>query len=77
MEILTNTSHICIPQKHPYTQTDKMYSIERQIAGIFTRGMQYTFMEKITDTTILNGFQKTGHTNTLKKLKRIIKIGQK
>lgn len=37
--IQTNTSQTRIPPKNPYTQTGDMYAIEKQIAGISTRGM--------------------------------------
>lgn len=37
--IQTNTSQTSIPPKYPYTQTGDMYAIEKQIAGISTRGM--------------------------------------
>ena len=48
--IQTNPSQTPIPPKHPYTQTGDMYAIEKQIAGISTRGMWYTLMETITQT---------------------------
>ena len=38
-----------------------MYAIEKQRNVIYTHGDNYK------DKTILSGFQKTGHTNALKK----------